>query len=133
MEPHWNGGENDMENEKRALSWREFVESGFDGREYQFPDFEGTFAATIACKRWDRNKNLLAYLDFDDGRKIMTSAWSEKNYLGLADIPLNSRVSVSFLSTSWGRRRIVLTRIVNGGLLLTRQTINSLRDSPTAA
>ena len=33
-----------MENEKRALSWREFVESGFDGREYQFPDFEGTFA-----------------------------------------------------------------------------------------
>lgn len=46
-----------MENEKRALSWREFVESGFDGREYQFPDFEGTFAATIACKRWDRNKN----------------------------------------------------------------------------
>ncbi len=45
-----------MENEKRALSWREFVESGFDGREYQFPDFEGTFAATIACKRWDRNK-----------------------------------------------------------------------------
>ena len=51
-----------MKNEKRALSWREFVESGFDGREYQFPDFEGTFAATIACKRWDRNKNLLAYL-----------------------------------------------------------------------
>lgn len=88
--PHFKriGGENDMENEKRALSWREFVKSGFDGREYQFPDFEGTFAATTACKRWDRNKNLLAYLDFDDGRKIMTSAWSEKNYLGLADIPL---------------------------------------------
>lgn len=39
MEPHWNVGENDMEKEKRALSWREFVESGFDGREYQFPDF----------------------------------------------------------------------------------------------
>ena len=48
-----------MEKEKRALSWREFVESGFDGREYQFPDFEGTFAATIACKRWNKSKNLL--------------------------------------------------------------------------
>ena len=84
------------------LPWREFVESGFDGREYQFPDFEGTFAATIACKRWDRNKNLLAYLDFDDGRKIMTSAWSEKNYLGLADIPLNTRVSVSFQFSAKG-------------------------------
>lgn len=34
MEPHWNGGENDMEKEERALSWWEFVESGFDGREY---------------------------------------------------------------------------------------------------
>ena len=102
MEPHWKGGENDMENEKRALSWREFVESGFDGREYQFPDFEGTFAATIACKRWDRNKNLLAYLDFDDGRKIMTSPTSEKNYLGLADIPLNTCVSVSFQFSAKG-------------------------------
>lgn len=91
-----------MENEKRALSWREFVESGFDGREYQFPDFDGTFAATITCKRWDRNKNLLAYLDFNDGRKIMTSAWSEKNYLGLADIPLNTRVSVSFQFSAKG-------------------------------
>lgn len=30
------GGENDMENEKRALSWREFVESGFDGRECSY-------------------------------------------------------------------------------------------------
>lgn len=39
-----------------ALSWREFVESGFDGREYQFPDFDGTFAATIACKRMDKEQ-----------------------------------------------------------------------------
>lgn len=49
-----------------------------------------------------RNKNLLAYLDFDDGRKIMTSAWSEKNYLGLADIPLNTCVSVSFQFSAKG-------------------------------
>ena len=91
-----------MEKEKRALSWQEFVDSGFDGRDYEFPDFEGTYEATIACKRWDKNKNLLAYLDFDDGKKIMTSAWNEKNYLGLADIPLNTRVSVSFQFSARG-------------------------------
>ena len=91
-----------MDGEKRALSWQEFVDSGFDGRDYQFPDFEGTYEATIACKRWDKNRNLLAYLDFDDGRKIMTSAWSEKNYLGLADIPLNTRVIVSFQFSAKG-------------------------------
>ena len=62
-----------MKNEKRALSWREFVESGFDGREYQFPDFEGTFAATIACKRWNKD-----------------------NFFGLADMPVGTRVSVRF-------------------------------------
>lgn len=26
---------------REALSWQEFVDSGFDGRDYQFPDFEG--------------------------------------------------------------------------------------------
>lgn len=93
---------NFMEKEKRALSWQEFVDSGFNDRDYEFPDFEGTYEATIACKRWDKNRNLLAYLDFDDGRKIMTSAWSEKNYLGLADIPLNTRVSVSFQFSAKG-------------------------------
>ena len=89
-------GENDMENEKRALSWREFVESGFDGREYQFPDFEGTFAATIACKRWNKSKNLLVYLDLDDGRKIITATWNKDNFFGLADMPAGTRVSVRF-------------------------------------
>jgi hypothetical protein len=93
---------NFMENEKRALSWQEFVDSGFDGRDYKFPDFEGTYEASIACKRWDKNRNLLAYLDFNDGRKIMTSAWSEKNYLGLADIPLNTHVRVSFQRSAKG-------------------------------
>jgi hypothetical protein len=65
VEPKWShterGGETPME--KRALSWQEFLDSGFDGRDYQFPDFEGTFEATMACKRWDKNSNLLAYLD----------------------------------------------------------------------
>lgn len=58
--------------EKRALSWQEFLDSGFDGRDYSFPDFEGTFEAEMVCKRWDKNSKLLVYLDFDDGRKIIT-------------------------------------------------------------
>lgn len=50
--------------EKRALSWQEFLGSGFDGRDYNFPDFEGTFEAEMVCKRWDKNSKLLVYLDF---------------------------------------------------------------------
>ena len=82
--------------EKRALSWQEFLDSGFDGRDYNFPDFEGTFEAELVCKRWDKNSKLLVYLDFDDGRKIITSAWQDSNYRGLADIPFNTRVRVTF-------------------------------------
>ena len=58
-----------MTNEKRALSWQEFLDSGFDGRDYNFPDFEGTFEAEMVCKRWDKNSKLLVYLDFDDGER----------------------------------------------------------------
>ena len=36
------------------------------------------------------------YLDFDDGRKIITSAWQDSNYKGLADVPFNTRVRVTF-------------------------------------
>ena len=82
--------------EKRALSWQEFLGSGFDGRDYNFPDFEGTFEAEMVCKRWDKNSKLLVYLDFDDGRKIITSAWQDSNYKGLADVPFNTRVRVTF-------------------------------------
>ena len=91
-----------MSMEKRALSWAEFMESGFDDRNYRFPDFEGTFDATIAGKRWGKSKCLIVYLDLADGRKIMTSAWNERNYLGLADMPLNSPVTVTFVRSQKG-------------------------------
>ena len=92
--PTERGGETPME--KRALSWQEFLDSGFDGRDYNFPDFEGTFEAEMVCKRWDKNSKLLVYLDFDDGRKIITSAWQDSNYKSLADVPFNTRVRVTF-------------------------------------
>ena len=48
--------------DKRAMTWQEFVDSDFDGQVYEFPDFEGTCFATIACKRWNKSRNLLVYL-----------------------------------------------------------------------
>ena len=47
--------------EKRALSWQEYLDSGFDGRDYNFPDFEGTFEAEMVCKRWDKNSKLFIW------------------------------------------------------------------------
>lgn len=53
--------------EKRSLSWQEFLDSGFDGLDYNFPDFEGTFEAEMVCKRWDKNSKLLVYKTDTDG------------------------------------------------------------------
>lgn len=91
-----------MDDEKKALTWQEFVDSGFDGRDYQFPDFEGTYEATIACKRWNKSRNLLVYLDFDDGRKVLTAAWNTTDFFGLADMPVGTNVSVTFKTAKSG-------------------------------
>ena len=91
-----------MDNEKRTMSWQEFKESGFDGRNYKFPDFEGTFNATIVCKRWNKSRNLLIYLDLEDGRKILTAAWNKTNFYGLADMPLGTKVKVRFATAKSG-------------------------------
>lgn len=91
-----------MDDEKKALTWQEFVDSGFDGRDYQFPDFEGTYEATIAFKRWNKSRNLLVYLDFDDGRKVLTAAWNTTDFFGLADMPVGTKVSVTFKTAKSG-------------------------------
>ena len=99
-----------MDNDKRALSWNEFVDSGFDGRDYKFPDFEGTVIVTVVCKRWGNKRNIFAYCDLDDGRKLIASAWSDKNYLGLADLPVGGNAILEFQRISNGR--VYLKKVV---------------------
>jgi hypothetical protein len=81
---------------RKAFSRQQFLNFGFDGSEYSFPDFEGTYGAVLVCKCWGKNKNLLAYLDLDNGKKIITSAWQNTNYMGLENIPLGSHIIVTF-------------------------------------
>lgn len=88
--------------EKRALSQNEFISSDFDGREYQYVEDEGTFTATLVCKRWCKKCNMLAYFDFDDGRKVAASAWNTTNYLGLGEIPSGSKVKLTFKNSKKG-------------------------------
>lgn len=90
-------------NGKGAMTWSEFVESDFDGRDYEFPDFAGSYEATIACKRWNKSRNLLVYLDLDDGRKIITAAWNTDDFFGLTELPIGARVRVTFVESKSGR------------------------------
>ena len=81
----------------RAYSRNQFAELDFDGKEYVFNEVEGVFTGTLVCKKWGKKSNIIAYVDFDDGRKIMTTAFTEPgNYLGIPEIPMGSRVKLTF-------------------------------------
>ena len=87
---------------KRAMNWQQFVESGFDGDDYVFPETEGTYIATIACKRWSKKYQLLVYLDLEDGRKIITAIWNYDNFKGVADMPVGTKIEVTFKASKSG-------------------------------
>lgn len=90
-------------NEKRALSWNEFINSGFDGEPYKFIDEEGTFDATVDMKRWGKKADsMMAYFTLDDGRKIIAFSWKNSDYLGLGEISVGSAVTLTFSKNSKG-------------------------------
>lgn len=81
----------------RAYSQNQFIESGFDGKAYKFNEDEGVFTGTLACKKWGKKNNIIAYVDFDDGRKIMCTAFvAPDDYLGIPEIEIGSRVKLTF-------------------------------------
>ncbi len=88
---------------KRALTWNQFIDSGFDGKPYNFIDSEGVFNATVDMKRWGKRHNsMMVYFTLEDNRKIIAFAWASNNYLGLADIPVGALVTLNFERNSKG-------------------------------
>ena len=51
-------------------------------------------------------------IDFDDGRKVVCSAYSSKNYLGMKDIEMGSRVEVSFAPNTNGKVQLTAIAVV---------------------
>jgi len=88
--------------EKRALSRHQFAESGFDPTGYVFHEKPGLYAATIDCKRWGKHK-LVTYFTLEDGRKVVAPTWPNSNYLGLAELPIGSKVELDFQHTRTGK------------------------------
>ncbi len=82
-------------NEKRALSIGQFAESGIDTSCYHFIETEGTFKAVLDLKVWGQ-KMVKNFLTLEDGRKIIACTFSRENYLGMADIPLGTRLELTF-------------------------------------
>lgn len=70
--------------EQRALSRRQFAESGFDSTGYAFNEEQGLHTGTIDCKRWGKQK-LVTYFTLDDGRKVVAPTWPKQPVRKSAD------------------------------------------------
>lgn len=64
-----------MNNRIRAYSKEQFQKSGFNTKAYVFNEPEGSFTGTLVCKKWGQKNNVIAYVDFDDGWKILCTAF----------------------------------------------------------
>lgn len=80
--------------------------------EYNFMDEEGTFIATLVYKLYGKKNNIVVYLDFDDGRKIVSVAYKESDYLGIKDIEVDSRVEVTYEQTKSGIYRLSKINVI---------------------
>ena len=92
----------------RILSKNQFAMSNFSRDGYEFNEIEGTFKGTMRFAVWGRKCNAIAYVELDDGRKIMCTAQQPDNYLGIPEIDFGTRVEVVY---ERGKRGNILPRL----------------------
>ncbi len=77
-------------------SLRQLKEKGIYVDEYLTNERDGVFKARLDCKRWGKNRNILAYFTFEDGSKIMAAAWQNTGYLGIPEIEGGAMLTLTF-------------------------------------
>ena len=72
--------------------------------EYNFTQEAGTIEGVLMHKHYGKKNNIVAYVDLDDGRKIIAVAYKEpENYLGLNHISENTKVKLTFIERDSGK------------------------------
>ena len=95
----------------RAYSKRQFAMSDFDRTGYSFNEMEGVFTGTLVCKNWGKKCNIVAYVDLDDGRKIICTAFQQQdNYLGLEDYKFGERLKVTYQRNKRGNNKLIAVK-----------------------
>lgn len=83
-------------------SLRQLEEKGICVDNYKTNEREGVFTAQLDCKRWGKKRNILAYFTFEDGSKVMASAWQNTGYLGIPEIEEGVRLTLTFERSKYG-------------------------------
>lgn len=82
--------------EDKVYSMNQFSDLDFDPLLYKFMKDEGEYRAVLDCKRWGRKNNLVAYYTVDGVGKIVASTFVNRNYLHVRDIPIGSKLILTF-------------------------------------
>lgn len=77
-------------------SLRQLEEKGICVDEYLTNERAGIFKARLDCKRWGKKRNILAYFTFEDGSKVIASAWQNTGYLGIPEIEEGTMLTLTF-------------------------------------
>ncbi len=91
----------------RILSRNQFAMSNFSRDGYEFNETEGTFKGIMRFAVCGRKCNAIAYVELDNGRKIMYTAFQKPdNYLGIPEIDFGTRVEVVYERGKRGNIRL---------------------------
>lgn len=76
----------------------------YDVSEYVYPDFEGVFKGELAYTRWGKHHNKIAFINLEDGRKIICSTWNRKtNFFNLNVMAYGTEIEIALKRNSRGR------------------------------
>ena len=77
-------------------SLRQMQDSGICVDDYKTNESDGVFTARLDYKRWGKKRNVIAYFTFEDGSKVMASAWQNTGYLGIPEIEEGAMLTLTF-------------------------------------
>ena len=79
-----------------------FRRNGISTEEYVENRIPGEHKATLDMKTEGRNGRQRLFFTFDDGRKIIAPVYYWKRYLGFYEIPVGSKVVLTYIEKSDG-------------------------------
>lgn len=85
-----------------VISREEFSTSDMAVNEYRYNTVPGSFDAVVMLKAQAAKGILRVFFSFDDGRQIIAPVYRWQRYLGFYEIPLGSRVRLTYTETLRG-------------------------------
>ena len=88
--------------EDKIYNSREMQKQNICTTDYEFNYEEGTFEGILQLKAQSFNGPLRLFFQFVDGRKIIVLTWWYDRYAGMKDVPVGSRMNLTFVKKAKG-------------------------------